>query len=349
MPNIDHSLSAYDYELPSNCIAQNPAVPRDRSRLLTVDDRKDIHHYQFHQLPQLLRSGDLLIFNNTRVIPARMHGHKISGVPVEILLMEATGHNRWLSLVKPGKRLPVGSTIIFDERVKATVEGIDPATRARDLQFHIPEDENLHEIIDRLGKIPFPPYVTESSADTEQYQTIFAKVPGAIAAPTAGLHFTEHLLEQLRTMGVNQTYITLHVGLGTFRPVESEDVTEHTMHSEWFEVPQSTVELVAETKAKGGRVIGVGTTVARAIESSNMQTYQGKTNLMIYPGYEWKVLDGLITNFHLPKSTLLMLVAALLGEGGRECLLSIYREAIAQDYRFYSFGDAMLLWRDRGK
>jgi S-adenosylmethionine:tRNA ribosyltransferase-isomerase len=347
MSNLDHSLSAYDYELPGNCIAQNPVVPRDHSRLLTLDDHKTLHHYHFHQLPQILKSGDLLIFNNTRVIPARMHGQKISGVPVEILLMETTGHNRWLSLVKPGKRLPVGSTIIFDEEVKATVEGIDPATRARDLQFHIPEHQTLHEVIDRLGKIPFPPYVTESQADTEQYQTIYAKVPGAIAAPTAGLHFTENLLQQLSDIGVNQAYITLHVGLGTFRPVEAEDVRDHTMHSEWFDVPQETIDAIAATKANGGRVIAVGTTVVRAIESSNLQSYQGKTNLMIFPGYEWKILDGLITNFHLPKSTLLMLVAALLGEGGRELLLSIYREAIAQDYRFYSFGDAMLLWRNK--
>ncbi|CAN1210579.1 tRNA preQ1(34) S-adenosylmethionine ribosyltransferase-isomerase QueA [Tumidithrix helvetica PCC 7403] len=347
MPNIDHSLSAYDYELPSHCIAQNPAVPRHNSRLLAVDTDKNIHHFHFYQLPQLLKSGDLLIFNNTRVIPARMHGHKISGVPVEILLMEPTGHNRWLSLVKPGKRLPVGSTIIFNEEVKATVEGIDEATRARDLLFHIPEDQTLHQIIDHLGKIPFPPYVTESQADSEQYQTVYAKVPGAIAAPTAGLHFTEPLLQQLSDMGVNQAYITLHVGLGTFRPVETEDVREHKMHSEWFEVSQETIALIEATKAKGGRVIGVGTTVVRAIESSNMQPYQGKTNLMLYPGYEWKILDGLITNFHLPKSSLMMLVASLLGEGGREFLLSLYQEAIAQNYRFYSFGDAMMLWRRR--
>jgi S-adenosylmethionine:tRNA ribosyltransferase-isomerase len=348
----DYALSAYDYELPSDRIAQDPVTPRDSSRLLVIPSAqsgnsrgdRQIEHHHFYDLPQFLRSGDLLVFNNTKVIPARMYGQKLSGVPVEILLMEPIGHDRWLALVKPGKRLPIGSTIVFAEDVKATVEGIEPTTRARELQFHIPKGADLDKIIDQLGKIPFPPYVTESHTDPARYQTIYAEVSGAIAAPTAGLHFTEELFAKLDAQGIDRTFVTLHVGIGTFRPVEVEDITKHDMHHEWCEVSEETIAKIKETKARGGRVIGVGTTVARSLEASNYQAMRGKTNLMIYPGYEWRVLDGLITNFHLPKSTLLMMVASFLGEGGREVMLAIYQEAIAHEYRFYSFGDAMLIF-----
>ncbi len=345
MLNLDRCLSAYEYELPADRIAQSPVVPRDRSRLLVVDPDKSYSHKHFYQLPQLLQPGDLLIFNDTRVIPARMYGHKISGVPVEILLMEPIETNRWLALVKPGKRLPVGSTIIFTADIKAQVVGTDPETRGRELLFHIPEGRTLTEIINELGHVPFPPYISSPQAKPEQYQTVYAQKPGAIAAPTAGLHFTERLMDELQEMGVSQTYITLHVGLGTFRPVEVEDITAHKMHSESLEVSEEAIAQIKATKANGGRVIGVGTTAARAIESSNLEPFKGKTDLMIYPGYEWKVLDGLITNFHLPKSTLMMMVASFLGENGREKLLQLYLEAIAQEYRFYSFGDAMLIWK----
>jgi S-adenosylmethionine:tRNA ribosyltransferase-isomerase len=345
MLNLDRCLSAYEYELPSDRIAQSPAVPRDHSRLLVVDSDKSHHHKHFHELPQLLRPGDLLVFNDTRVIPARMYGHKISGVPVEILLMEPLDTNRWLALVKPGKRLPVGSTIVFTEDIKAQVVGTDPETRGRELLFHIPEDRNLTDIINELGHVPFPPYINDPQAEPEQYQTVYAQKPGAIAAPTAGLHFTERLMDELRAMEVSQTYITLHVGLGTFRPVETEDITTHKMHSESVEVSEEAIAQIKATKANGGRVIAVGTTAVRAIESSNLEPLKGKTDMMIYPGYEWKVLDGLITNFHLPKSTLMMMVSSFLGEDGRERLLQLYLEAIAQEYRFYSFGDAMLIWK----
>jgi S-adenosylmethionine:tRNA ribosyltransferase-isomerase len=345
MLNPDLCLSAYEYELPSDRIAQSPAVPRDSSRLLVVSPDKSYSHYHFDRLPQLIRPGDLLIFNDTRVIPARMYGHKLSGVPVEILLMEPRGTNRWLALVKPGKWLPVGSTIVFTEEIEAQVVGTDEETRGRELLFQIPEDRTLEQVISELGHVPFPPYITAPQAETEQYQTVYAKNPGAIAAPTAGLHFTERLMNELKDMGVLQTYVTLHVGLGTFRPVEAEDISTHKMHHESFEVSTETIELIKTTKANGGRVIAVGTTVVRAIESSNLQPFKGKTDLMIYPGYEWKVLDGLITNFHLPKSTLMMMVSSFLGKGGREQLLQIYQEAIANEYRFYSFGDAMLIWR----
>jgi len=289
--------------------------------------------------------GDLLVFNNTKVIPARMYGHKPSGVPVEILLMEPTGPDRWLALVKPGKRLPIGSSIIFAENVKATVEGIEETTRARELQFHIPTGADLDKLIEQLGKLPLPPYVTDSHTDPDRYQTIYAEISGAIAAPTAGLHFTESLFEKLAQKGVNKAFVTLHVGIGTFRPVESEDITQHIMHNEWCEVPEETIAKIKETKANGGRVIGVGSTVARSLEHSNFQAFRGKTNLMIYPSYEWKVLDALVTNFHLPKSTLLMMVSSFLGKNGREFLMSAYQEAIAKEYRFYSFGDAMLIFK----
>jgi S-adenosylmethionine:tRNA ribosyltransferase-isomerase len=339
----DYSLSAYDYELPSDRIAQDPVTPRDSSRLLVIDQNRALLHHHFYDLPKFLQAGDLLVFNNTKVIPARMYGHKISGVPVEILLMEPIGHDRWLALVKPGKRLPIGSTIIFSENVKATVEGIETTTRARELQFHIPADADLDKIIDQLGQIPLPPYVTDSHTEPDRYQTIYAEISGAIAAPTAGLHFTDRLFEELQTKGIDKAFVTLHVGIGTFRPVETEDITQHVMHNEWCEVPEETIAKIQATKARGGRVIGVGSTVARSLESSNFQAFKGKTNLMIYPGYEWKVLDGMVTNFHLPKSTLLMMVSSFLGKDGRKFLMSIYQEAIAKEYRFYSFGDAMLM------
>ncbi len=342
---LDYTLSAYDYELPSDRIAQDPVTPRDTSRLLVIDAERNLLHQHFYDLPNLLRAGDLLVFNNTKVIPARMYGHKLSGVPVEILLMEPLGNDRWLALVKPGKRLPIGSTIVFAENVKATVEGIETTTRARELQFHIPAEANLDAIIEQLGKLPLPPYVTDSHADPSRYQTIYAEVSGAIAAPTAGLHFTDELFQQLKEKGIDKSFVTLHVGIGTFRPVETEDITQHVMHNEWYEVPEETIHKIKETKARGGRVIGVGSTVARSLESSNFQAFKGKTNLMIYPSYEWKVIDAMITNFHLPKSTLLMMVASFLGKDGRKFLMSMYQEAIAKEYRFYSFGDAMLIFR----
>jgi S-adenosylmethionine:tRNA ribosyltransferase-isomerase len=341
---LDYTLSAYDYELPSDRIAQDPVTPRDSSRLLVIDGDRNLRHQYFYDLPNFLRTGDLLVFNNTKVIPARMYGHKLSGVSVEILLMEPMGHDRWLALVKPGKRLPIGSTIVFAENVKATVEGIEPTTRARELQFHIPPDTNLDKIIDQLGTVPLPPYVTDSHAAPDRYQTIYAKISGAIAAPTAGLHFTDELFQQLQDKGIDKAFVTLHVGIGTFRPVETEDITQHIMHNEWCEVPEETIAKIKETKMRGGRVIGVGSTVARSLESANFEAFKGKTNLMIYPSYEWKVIDAMVTNFHLPKSTLLMMVASFLGKDGRDFLMSVYQEAIANDYRFYSFGDAMLIF-----
>jgi S-adenosylmethionine:tRNA ribosyltransferase-isomerase len=347
---VDHSLSEYDYELPPELIAQNPAVPRDSSRLLVVSTPPQ--HRIFRDLPELLNPGDLLVLNNTKVIPARLYGNKSTGAEIEVLLLEEQQHNCWLALVKPGKRCKEGAKIVFAAKklveftpqLTATVLETDIATGGRLLRFDLPEGCSLVGLLDKFGQVPLPPYITASTAGDEQYQTVYAQRAGAIAAPTAGLHFTPELRQKLSERGINQAFITLHVGVGTFRPVEVEDVTTHQMHGEWIEVPAATVEQVRSTKASGGRVIAVGTTVVRALEGAaqfgDLQPFCGKTNLFIYPGYQWRVIDGLITNFHLPRSSLLMLVSALLG---RERLLNLYQEAIASRYRFYSFGDAMLV------
>ncbi|NJK56654.1 MAG: tRNA preQ1(34) S-adenosylmethionine ribosyltransferase-isomerase QueA [Pleurocapsa sp. SU_5_0] len=354
--NQDFLLSSYTYQLPQKLIAQSPADPRDSSRLLIVDSRRESTHATFRDLPNWLKPGDLLVLNNTRVIPARLYGHKISGSKLEILLIEERAPNCWLALVKPGKRFPLGATINFDavgnsglsnHTLQATVIGKDEATGGRILQFELPTDQSLWELLDDYGQLPLPPYIIDSDAPDERYQTVYAKQPGAIAAPTAGLHFTPELLAELQRLGIEQTQITLHVGIGTFRPVETEEIKNHAMHQEWIEVSGSTVDKIKETKARGGRVIAVGTTATRALEgaareakSDFIDPFRGKTDLFIYPGYQWQVVDGLITNFHLPGSSLLMLVSAMIG---REQLLSLYQQAIALEYRFYSFGDAMLI------
>ncbi|HCQ21269.1 MAG: tRNA preQ1(34) S-adenosylmethionine ribosyltransferase-isomerase QueA [Aphanizomenon sp.] len=354
--NLDCLLSNYDYELPPELIAQNPAVPRDSSKLLVVNSAETgktippLHHI-FRDLSELLKPGDLLVMNNTKVIPARLYGCRSTGAEVEVLLLEERRHNCWLALVKPGKRFKVGSEIIFTavddgekQELRATVVESDPETGGRLLQFDLPPEVPLVQVLGKFGQIPLPPYITASTAADEQYQTVYAQEQGAIAAPTAGLHFTPSLLEKLRNYGINQAFITLHVGIGTFRPVEVEDVTTHAMHKEWIEVSSDTVEQVLATRAAGGRIIAVGTTAVRALEGAAqlgaLQPFVGQTNLFIYPGYKWQVVEGLITNFHLPRSSLLMLVSALIG---RKRLLDLYEQAIAAQYRFYSFGDAMLI------
>jgi S-adenosylmethionine:tRNA ribosyltransferase-isomerase len=295
----------------------------------------------------------LLVLNNTRVIPARLYGTKIgstsgtSGTKVEVLLLEEQQPDRWLALVKPGKRLKPGAWIEFgtpETSLQAQVIEVDRATGGRILQFQISAATSLIPLLSQLGTVPLPPYITASQANPEQYQTVYGDRPGSAAAPTAGLHFTPELLARLQEQGIAQAFVTLHVGVGTFRPVEVENILEHQMHGEWVEVPAATVEKVQETKARGGRVVAVGTTATRSLEgashSGTLQPFCGKTELFIYPGYQWRTVDGLITNFHLPKSSLLMLVSALVG---RQRLMALYEEAIAQQYRFYSFGDAMLI------
>ncbi|MEG4271614.1 MULTISPECIES: tRNA preQ1(34) S-adenosylmethionine ribosyltransferase-isomerase QueA [unclassified Microcoleus] len=372
MTEMDWSLDGYDYELPPSRIAQNPVVPRDSSRLLAVDSPSSQQHRIFRDLPDLLQPGDLLVLNNTRVLPARLYGHKPNGPAVEILLMEERQHNCWLALVKPGKRLKLGAKIEFDpiapagensttapccclpdaamphrRRLTATVIERDDATGGRLLEFDIPTNENLAKFLDEYGHVPLPPYIENSQASAEQYQTVYAERLGAVAAPTAGLHFTEELFSRLEQRGIEKTFVTLHVGVGTFRPVEVADVTAHKMHGEWVEVPPATVEKIRETQARGGRIVAVGTTAVRALEGAaaasgdfSLQPFCGPTNLFIYPGYKWRVVEGMITNFHLPRSTLMMMISAMIG---RPRLLDLYREAIEHQYRFYSFGDAMLI------
>ncbi|WP_338440868.1 tRNA preQ1(34) S-adenosylmethionine ribosyltransferase-isomerase QueA [Synechococcus elongatus IITB4] len=348
----DWQLDAYDYELPADRIAQTAVEPRDHARLLVFPDREQLWHRHFYDLPQLLNPGDLLIINDTRVIPARLYGQKIdTGVPVEVLLVEEHGPGYWLTLVKPGKRLKPGAAIAFgpnpeDPLLVADVEASDPATGGRWLRFR-GEPEAFWSRLATLGEMPLPPYIHTSSSDPERYQTVYSREMGAVAAPTAGLHFTPELLTTLADMGIATAPVTLHVGIGTFRSVDVEDIRQHQMHSERMVVPAATVEKIQATKAAGGRVIAVGTTSVRAIEgaaaSGELKPGSDRVNLFIYPGYRWRIIDGLITNFHLPRSSLMMLVSSLIG---RDRLLSAYATAIAEQYRFYSFGDAMLILPD---
>ncbi|MBP0007488.1 MULTISPECIES: tRNA preQ1(34) S-adenosylmethionine ribosyltransferase-isomerase QueA [unclassified Roseofilum] len=360
----DYDLNAYDYILPEECIAQNPVTPRDSSRLLVVDSSTGCHHGVFCELPQWLRRGDLLVINNTRVIPARLYGYKSTGMEMEALLLERVERHVWLALVKPGRRLKPGAVVEFSAHggedlppLKAKIRGTDEATGGRFLEFELSGDRELQDLLDDYGHVPFPPYVTDTQAEADRYQTVYAQAAGSVAAPTAGLHFTPRLLEELEDLGIERAMVTLHVGVGTFRPVEVKDIRTHQMHQEWLEVSGETWQKVRETQKRGGRVISVGTTSVRALEGaahwwksqdsldadSVGSGFYGKTDLFIYPGYEWQVVEGLITNFHLPCSSLLMLVSALVG---RSRLLQLYQEAIAEDYRFYSFGDAMLILPD---
>jgi len=348
--NGDRQLANYQYELPQELIAQTPAFPRDSSRLLVVDSRTTHHHRVFRELPNCLQPGDLLVLNNTRVLPARLYGRKSTGAEVEVLLLEERQKDCWLALVKPGKRFKIGAEIVFEAAdgglsLRATAIARDEETGGRLLQFEVPAGCSLLSMLEVLGQVPFPPYIASTEALPSQYQTVYARQPGAVAAPTAGLHFTEELLGTLRSRGIEQAYVTLHVGIGTFRPVEVEDITTHQMHGEWVEVPAETVEKIRQTQAAGGRIFAVGTTVVRSLEGAaqleqGLAPFSGKVNLFIYPGYRWRVVEGLITNFHLPGSSLLMLVSAMVG---RERLFALYRDAIAHRYRFYSFGDGMLI------
>ncbi|MGD1897954.1 MAG: tRNA preQ1(34) S-adenosylmethionine ribosyltransferase-isomerase QueA [Phormidesmis sp.] len=346
---LDYQLSAYSYNLPAERIAQNPLTPRDSSKLLVIDNQTTHQHSHFYDLGSWLSSGDLLVLNNTKVIPARLLGHKSSGAAVEVLLIEPVDADHWLALVRPGKRIQPGAEILFGDVTQPLKTGFvkskDEATGGRVIKLVPNENGSIDDLIYKLGRVPLPPYITESESLPAQYQTVFAERKGAIAAPTAGLHFTDSLLTKLQAKGIQTAEITLHVGIGTFRPVEAADIETHQMHEERIEVPAETVEKIRQTKANGGRVIAVGTTSTRALEGTaaicgELKPYIGRTDLFIYPGYQWQVIDGLITNFHLPGSSLLMMVSALIG---RERLMEIYEDAIAQSYRFYSFGDAMLI------
>ena len=337
--------SDFFYELPEELIAQDPLEDRTASRLLVLDRKTDkLEHKIFSDVIDYLNPGDCLVINNTRVIPARLIGEKEgTGGKVEILLLKRRENDIWESLVKPGKKLRPGARVTFgDGRLKAEILEIAEEGN-RLVKFYY--EGIFEEILDSLGEMPLPPYITHKLEDKEMYQTVYAKFDGSAAAPTAGLHFTTELLEKIKHKGVRIASITLHVGLGTFRPVKVEDVNNHHMHTEWYEVNKEAADIINETKKNGGRVICVGTTSCRTIESvadenGLMSAKTGETDIFIYPGYKFKVMDGLITNFHLPESTLVMLVSAFAGKGR---VLSAYETAVKERYRFFSFGDAMIL------
>lgn len=337
--------SDFDYELPEELIAQHPAAQRDHSRLLVMDKFTGaVEHRVFRDIVNYLHAGDVLVLNNTKVIPARIFGVKEGGTAkIEVLLLKRDDDlpNTWEVLVHPGKRAKVGTVIDFGEgRLKGEV--IANTSAGRKVTFHF--DGIFEEILEELGTMPLPPYIHEQLEDQNRYQTVYAKVDGSAAAPTAGLHFTTELLETLRQNGIEIEEVLLHVGLGTFKPVSEEDIEDHEMHSEYYEISQETADRINKAKVEGRRIISVGTTSTRALESAakdgRLQAGSGWTNIFICPGYKWQIIDGLITNFHLPKSTLMMLVSAL---STREHILAAYKEAVAQCYRFFSFGDAMFI------
>ncbi len=336
--------SDFYYDLPKELIAQTPLAERDASRLMHVPkDGGPFTHTTFHQLPGFLKPGDCLVFNDSKVLPARLLGVRSSGGAAEVLLLRQMENDRWQALVRPGRKLRAGAKITFGNGlITCVVEGDGP-DGSRYVRFYY--DGIWHELLDRLGEMPLPPYITEKLADPNRYQTVYAREEGSAAAPTAGLHFTEELLQKIEAMGVRLAFVTLHVGLGTFRPVKAEEITDHIMHHEVYFVPEQAASLINQTKTEGGRVIAVGTTSCRVLETvadetGNVRPGGGETGIFIYPGYRFKCLDGLITNFHLPESTLIMLVSAL---AGRERILEAYKEAVSLRYRFFSFGDAMLI------
>ena len=337
--------SDFYYDLPEELIAQDPLEDRTASRLLVLDRKTGaVKHKIFSDVIDYLNKGDCLVINNTRVIPARLIGEKEgTGGKVEVLLLKRRANDVWETLVKPGKKLTPGAKITFgDGRLRAEVlEVVEEGNRL--VKFHY--EGIFEEILDSLGEMPLPPYITHKLEDKEMYQTVYAKFDGSAAAPTAGLHFTKELLNKIEEKGIKISSITLHVGLGTFRPVKVDDVNNHHMHTEWYEVNAEAAEIINETKRNGGSVICVGTTSCRTIESvaddnGYMKAKTGETDIFIYPGYKFKVMDGLITNFHLPESTLVMLVSAF---AGKENVLSAYETAVKEKYRFFSFGDAMIL------
>ena len=341
-------LSEFDYDLPEELIAQTPIEPRNASRLMVLDPQAEtIEHQHFYDLQKFLVPGDTLIFNDTRVMPARLIGHReLTGGKVEVFLLRRIDGDTWETLVKPGKKAQIGNVICFSDELSCEI--IDHTDfGGRIVKFRY--DGIFEEILDRLGETPLPPYIHEKLADRERYQTVYSKEEGSAAAPTAGLHFTKEQMQELKDMGVNLGFVTLHVGLGTFRPVNVDKIEDHVMHKEYYCISDETAKLIKDTKAAGHRVIAVGTTSIRTLESAataknEIAGKSGWTDIFIYPGYEFKIVDAIITNFHLPKSTLIMLISAF---AGRDFVLKAYRKAVQEKYRFFSFGDAMLLLRSQ--
>lgn len=334
----------FSFDLPEELIAQTPLQRRDASRLMLLDKSSGaIAHRHFYELPELLRESDCLIMNDSRVLPARLLGSRLSGGSVELVLLRDLGEGRWECLSRPGRKTKPGTELQFgDGELRATVEEVAEGGN-RIVRFHY--EGIFLEVLERLGKMPLPPYIKEELQDAERYQTVYSRELGSAAAPTAGLHFTDELLDRIRARGIKTGFVTLHVGLGTFRPVKEDEIEDHDMHSEFCMIPAETARLINETKAADGRVIAVGTTSCRTLESfaaedGTVKESAGWTNIFIYPGYRFKCIDALITNFHLPESTLIMLVSAL---AGRENVLNAYRTAVEERYRFFSFGDAMFI------
>ena len=337
--------SDFYYDLPKELIAQDPLEDRSASRLMHLNkETGEYEHGHFRDILKYLKPGDCLVINDTKVIPARLYGSKVgTDAAIEILLLKRRENDIWETLVKPGKKCKVGTVISFGDGILTgeVVDIVDEGNRL--IQFHY--DGIFEEILDQLGEMPLPPYITHKLQDKNRYQTVYAKHEGSAAAPTAGLHFTKELLQQVQDAGVKIAHVTLHVGLGTFRPVKVEDVTQHHMHSEFYVVEEDQAKRINDTKAAGGRVIAVGTTSCRTLESATgedgiLKVGSGWTEIFIYPGYRFKMIDGLITNFHLPESTLVMLVSAL---AGKEHIMAAYEEAVREKYRFFSFGDAMMI------
>ena len=337
--------SDFYYDLPKELIAQDPLEDRSASRLMHLNkETGEYEHGHFRDILKYLKPGDCLVINDTKVIPARLYGSKVgTDAAIEILLLKRRENDIWETLVKPGKKCKVGTVISFGDGILTgeVVDIVDEGNRL--IQFHY--DGIFEEILDQLGEMPLPPYITHKLQDKNRYQTVYAKHEGSAAAPTAGLHFTKELLQQVQDAGVKIAHVTLHVGLGTFRPVKVEDVTQHHMHSEFYVVEEDQAKLINDTKAAGGRVIAVGTTSCRTLESATgedgiLKAGSGWTEIFIYPGYRFKMIDGLITNFHLPESTLVLLVSAL---AGKEHIMAAYEEAVREKYRFFSFGDAMMI------
>lgn len=335
-------VTDFDYDLPQELIAQHPMEPRDHSRLLVVDKKTgEIEHKHFYDLVNYLKPGDVLVFNDTRVIPARLHGTKDTGAHVEVFLLTRRDATDWEVLVRPGKKLQIGAKINFSDELSCEViEHTDFGGRVVRFKY----DGIFEEILDRLGETPLPPYITAPLEDKERYQTVYNRERGSAAAPTAGLHFTKELLQKIKEIGCEEVFVTLHVGLGTFRPVSEAKIEDHKMHKEFYTVSQEAADAVNKAKAEGRRIIAVGTTAVRTLEAAGAdgQLHAGSswTNIFIYPGYKFRLVDDLVTNFHLPQSTLLMLVSTL---STREIMLQTYKKAVEEKYRFFSFGDAMFI------
>ena len=339
--------SDFYYDLPKELIAQTPIEPRDHSRMMVLSRNEcTLEHKHFYDFIDFLNPGDCLILNNTRVLPARIYGvKKDTGAIVEFLLLNNLGNDRWECITGPGKRAKVDTEFSFGNGILSckVLEVLENGNRVA--EFHY-DASNIYEVLDKVGEMPLPHYITEKLEDKERYQTVYSKELGSAAAPTAGLHFTDDIMQKIREKGIEIGYVTLHVGIGTFRPVKAENIEDHEMHSEHYQIPKETADLINRTKANGGRVIGVGTTCCRTLESvmqsqGEMKAFDDWTNIFIYPGYKFKCIDALLTNFHLPESTLVMLVSAFYN---REKILEAYKNAVDEKYRFFSFGDCMFIY-----